>query len=74
MINSTQVEREEREEELDDEGGSADFLCGFFLGFFLGLLALLYLWERSVPIRRKTGIIAGAGLQAVLHSFRSTSY
>ncbi len=51
---------------LDDEtasyGTNEDMFKGMVMGFLLGLIMLLWLPDRSLPLRTKFGIIAGIGV------------
>jgi len=53
---------QEHQSDSNTIGNNEDFFKGMLMGFLLGIIMLLWLRDKSLPLRMKIGILAGLGI------------
>jgi len=56
------MNEQEHQSDSNMVGNNEDFFKGMLMGFLLGIIMLLWLRDKSLPLRMKIGILAGLGI------------
>eukprot|EP00727_Mastigamoeba_balamuthi_P013341 m51a1_g863 hypothetical protein (218) ;mRNA; f:810383-811131 len=73
MANSTHAIEQMRDERVSPAGSACELAFGMALGSLLGVIVLFWLWDGSLSVRVKLGIIIGVSIHLIFSFARPTT-